>query len=336
MEMQRKTQGFTLIELLVVIAIIAILIALLLPAVQAAREAANRQHAVVNGENVLREWRKYVEETGKQPENFAQIIEFCLQDPDCLLPALADGEEDGYLYFLHAEKQVLEAWPARPGLTGSHTVNFVFADGSVHTVDTPGADEARQRAFDQLWARGGELIGDLLAMDPEAALVGHELGLALAPEEVFAELDTNGDGFVDGNEIGGAPSEELLREEPAREFVLAMMQHVRESLALGAGDEDLTSFGIGRIPATEDPYFNYGTLFALTRLYVEDHSAERTLINQLERAQRYAARGNTEAEQATLSDYAMTLDEAGVFRWITRNHAEEIKQILTYATGWTG
>src|SRR5260370_23930219 len=66
-------RGFTLIELLVVIAIIAVLIGLLLPAVQAAREAANRAALVQRLGQIQAEEKVSQTQTGQftlQPPSF--------------------------------------------------------------------------------------------------------------------------------------------------------------------------------------------------------------------------------------------------------------------------
>lgn len=75
---RRGLKGFTLVELLVVIAIIGILIALLLPAIQAAREAARRSQCVDNLKQLSLGCLNYNDVMKKLPQCYPGAIDTAL------------------------------------------------------------------------------------------------------------------------------------------------------------------------------------------------------------------------------------------------------------------
>ncbi len=95
--MDRHREGFTLVELLVVIAIIGVLIALLLPAVQAAREAARKLQCSGKFQQVALAIQNYHSAKSVYPPGMFMWTERARSN--CAAPPIADDPLGNELYF---------------------------------------------------------------------------------------------------------------------------------------------------------------------------------------------------------------------------------------------
>jgi len=151
--LSRSTRGFTLVELLVVIAIIGILVALLLPAVQAAREAARRMSCSNNIKQIGIAFHNYHDTHKKLPAPYVLCRLDMLGAP---LPGPAGDTA-------HAWGTALLPFMEQQPLYDQFDINVpFFSPFGPYTYDNQTPSQERVEVFQCPSTAGGPQVNDFL------------------------------------------------------------------------------------------------------------------------------------------------------------------------------
>jgi len=299
-----RQRGFTLVELMTIIAIASVLIGLLLPAVQKVRKAVLRDKAAQNLKAISDGAEHFYEEelNSKTPLDPTKLADFCKTHPcDPAVARIAQAHElEGYWYDVAGGRDAWQAVaePLFPGLTGDETLtisgNTISGNTPVAASPTPFADRDERRAMARILARGAEITGDLLSLNPDAiASVRDTLTSPATLTLVFSSLDLNGDGTLTLGELDGAASQ----PGPVQGFLTFTADELKwkwqSGDALNAIGVDLAAL---QLPAVQDaalePLFTYDGLCQVGSAMPHHPGFVRPFCRGLDAAQAAAERGD--------------------------------------------
>jgi prepilin-type N-terminal cleavage/methylation domain-containing protein len=227
---RRRTTAFTLVELLVVIAIIGVLVALLLPAVQAAREAARRSQCTNNLKNLALGLLNYHDAKGHfpvpvyetTPNNFPNVVADESQlFKNWVIETLPHIEQQAmYAQFQWGTPSARIYLPNRAG-TSNSPANVTLVGRELEVFLCPSDNNNRQpfRQAETAWARGNYGLNSAQYYPDKFAIMTLRGWATSGPAKLAQTLDFNtGIGVYEGGEksiakITDGTSNTLLLEE---------------------------------------------------------------------------------------------------------------------------